>query len=150
MKQREERTRRLRAVQCEYETAVVAIAAFGERLTADPSLLSQYGLRQRDFRTLKANLEQTYAVRLFAEFETSIRSVWAEAFKRKSYPSATALLNGIAARRSIPQQRLDDVHEVRRYRNSIVHDESEDVKTIGIEDRLDRLLRFSGHLPADW
>lgn len=150
MKKREERTRRLHAVRREYETAVVAVTALGQRLSADPSFLAAFGLGQSDFRTLKANLERTFVVRLFAEFETGLRSAWANAFNRRSYPSTTHLLNGISARRSIPQQRLDDVHQVRRCRNSIVHEEGAASTEVGIHEAADRLLRFFSYLPADW
>lgn len=150
MKERERRLKRMRAVEREFDTAAVAIDALGQRLEADPSALAKHGLAQQDFRTLKGNLEATYLIRVFAEFETGLRAAWMRAFRRKSHPPVTDLLNGIAARRSISQRWLDDVHEVRVYRNSLIHEESEQVPPVEIHDAGDRLRRFFSQLPANW
>lgn len=150
MTERERRLQRLRAVQREFETAAVAIDALGARFKVDPSALASYGLTKRDFHKLQQNLEATYLVRLFAEFETTLRSAWTHAFHRVSHPRITDLHNSIAARRSIPERWLDAVHEVRVYRNSIVHEDSDKASPVAIPDACNRLCRFLSQLPARW
>lgn len=150
MKERERRLQRMRAVEREFTTAAVAIEALGKRLRGEQSALAEFSLTQRDFHALRRNLEGTYLVRLFAEFETGLRSAWVRAFRRRSHPQMRDLLNAIAGRRSVSQRWLDAVHEVRMYRNSLVHDDSEQAAPIAIEEARDRLCRFFSQLPVDW
>lgn len=150
MNAREERIARLRAVQREFETASFAVGVLGQNLRADPSTLDEVGLGLRDFRGVSANLEATYLVRLFAEFEAGLRRAWMGAFRRVSHPRISDVIDAIATRRSIPQQWLDAVHAVRAYRNSLVHDEAAQSATVDLPDACDRLCRFLSQLPARW
>jgi hypothetical protein len=141
---------RLRAVAREYEVAPVALALLADQLQEDPSALRIYKLRQRDFDRLRLNLEATYLIRLFAEFETGLREAWKDAFRRPTHPKMVDLLEAIAARCTVCQPWQDGVHKVRRYRNALVHEEGSTVEVVGILEARGHLARFFSRLPSDW
>ncbi len=60
------------------------------------------------------------------------------------------LLDAVASRCKIPYETLDNAHAVRSFRNSIVHDISEDFTEIGIQDARSHLCIYFGRLPFDW
>ena len=93
-------------------------------------------------------LEGTYVIRLFAEFETGLRLFWATI--RETEPPTQHLLDGIAARRAIPPERLANAHAVREYRNSLVHERDEEVAPISIAEAQGYLCRFFAFLPPTW
>lgn len=150
MNVREQRIGRLRAVQREFETAAIAIASLRGHLHADPSLLADRGLGIRDFRSLQSNLEATFLVRLYAEFEAGLRSAWRGAYRRTSYPRISDIIDAIAARRSVPQKWLAAVHLVRAYRNSLVHEDAAGAAGVSLQDACDHLCRFLSQLSARW
>jgi hypothetical protein len=73
MNKRDQRIERLRAVQRQYRAAVVALELLEKELRTNPSFLAAYDLRRRDATALRANLEATFFIRLFAEFESGLR-----------------------------------------------------------------------------
>lgn len=113
----------------------------------DPTVLG----REIDLRHIvraSVRLEGTYVIRLFAEFETGLRLYWATI--RQTEPPTQHLLDGIAARRAIPPERLASVHAVREYRNSLVHQRGEEVAPISIAVTQGHLCRFFAFLPPIW
>jgi hypothetical protein len=86
MSKRQVRLQRIRAVEREYLAASVAVELLDDRLRADPAFLAPYELRNRDAGSLRANLEATFFIRLFAEFEAGLRDAWARAFGRTTHP----------------------------------------------------------------
>jgi hypothetical protein len=95
-------------------------------------------------------LEGSYAVRLFAEFETGLRLYWAIA-RSTDPPSRTAhLIDGIAATRRIPDHLRKNVHRVREYRNSLIHERDEPTAPIGISECRGHLCRYFSYLPPIW
>lgn len=136
----------------EREHAAIRIAA--RRLLADvegdPTIAADAGLRPRDVQFAAARAEPTYIIRLFAEFETGLRLCWA-VVRGSDPPSRTRdLIDGIAALRHIGDYDRVGVHEVREYRNSLVHEREEPVNVINITESRHRLCRFFSHLPLDW
>lgn len=150
MSRREDRIERMRAVEREYLAAVEAIDLLAKALQADPAYLSSRDLRARDFQSLKKNLEATYLIRLYAEFESGLRDAWRNAFHQTSHPPMRDLLSAFAARRDIPQAWCDAVVAVREYRNSLVHEEREQAEAVPLNRSRSHLLRFFSFLPLDW
>ena len=80
----------------------------------------------RDLVTAVENVESTYLIRMWAEFETALRS-----YRRKftgnadDRISAIDLVNwtaGVRQGRAIAATTRDEVHEVCEYRNCLVHE----------------------------
>lgn len=99
---------------------------------------------------IRRNLEGTYLLRAFAEFETGLRLYW-EATRKKAVPSSTkGLLDGIASRQKIPSDRIDAAHAVREYRNSLIHEREDDVEPVSLSDAIADLCQFFKYLPPRW
>lgn len=56
----------------------------------------------------------------------------------------------MAAFRQIPDTHRDGAHDVRGYRNVLVHEREEPTDILSIADARHRLCRFFSHLPLDW
>ncbi len=149
MKQRDIRIARLNMVAREHGTALVAISTLDHQLRLDPSFMDAHDLLPQDVRHFRRNLEATYLVRLFAEFESCLRDLW-RSLGRHSHPSTTDLINALASRLKIRGQVLVDAHKVREYRNMIVHEDAKRLPTIPVSVAIDLLRRFVKYLPADW
>jgi hypothetical protein len=150
MKKRQLRLERLRAVEREYLTALLAVEFLREGIRTQTEILEERGLRPRDADTFSDNLEPTYLIRLFAEFEAALRDVWANGFRRSSEPPMRVLIDSVAARRGIPEADRDDVHGVRTYRNNLVHEGGEDTVPVSFKESLSALGRFLSWFPLDW
>jgi hypothetical protein len=95
------------------------------------------------------NLEATYIVRIFAEFETILRNTpRPQRFRGRQLPTRTRdLITRVASDQSIPDITRDKADNVRRLRNAIVHDSSEPYEIVTIEEALRYLSRFVAKLP---
>ncbi len=89
---------RIKKVEREYVAMYHAAERFQQAARADPTILKD-DLRQNEIGRACRNLEGTYVMRLFAEFETGIRQFWAT--KWDTEPRMVDLLDGLAARCSI-------------------------------------------------
>jgi hypothetical protein len=94
------------------------------------------------------NLEGTYVIRLFAEFETGAREYWGA--KWATDPKAVDLLDGLAARCGIPDTQRDNAHKVRDYRNSLVHERMDEPDVVPIDKARSYLCHFFSYLPPRW
>src|SRR5205809_1040402 len=72
------------------------------------------------------NLPITYFLRLFAEFEGILRDYWVNGRGRSTSPRMMDLMNSIAAYCFIGNDDLADAHEVREYRNHVIHQHLQD------------------------
>ncbi|MDB5304080.1 MAG: hypothetical protein JWM97_1629 [Phycisphaerales bacterium] len=149
MKKRDQRQRRLQMVLREYQTALIAVGILDTQLRRNPSALADYELRPKDFLNFQSNLEATYLLRLFAEFESALRSIWA-GIGKTTQPKTSDLLDGLAARRTVPTSVLHEAHDVRVYRNSLVHEDATDAAPVAFGNSIRTLLRFLGYMPPDW
>lgn len=140
---------RVKAVEREYSATRFAADQLLDRVRQDStSLVGE--LRVHDVQNASDHLEGTYIIRLFAEFETSLR-VFRSASRTKDPPSRTRdLLESVAARTSVPNDWLKDAHDVREYRNSLVHEREEETAPIPIAEARRRLCRFLSFLPLHW
>lgn len=147
---RQRRMERMRAIVREYRVAGIAARDLQALFRSDPSVLSDEQLRNEDFRHYQDNLESTYLIRLYAEFEAGLREAWGSAFGQVTSPRMRDLIDSVAARRLISEPWRDAVHDVRAYRNALVHEGGIDIPPIGLSEALGHLCRFFSALPLDW
>lgn len=140
----------MRSIMREYRIAGVAARDLQARLSADPSALSDEQLRVADFHNFRDNLAPTYLIRLFAEFEAGLREAWSLAFGQTTSPRMQDLIDSFAARRLIPAPWRAAAHDVRAYRNALVHEGGADAPPIELAEASGRLCRFFSYLPDDW
>lgn len=138
---------RIKAVEREYVAMRQAADRLLEAASADPTILLE-NLRHREIVRASLNLEGTYVVRLFAEFESGARQYWRANWATD--PKAVDLLDGLAARCGIPDTQRDNAHRVRDYRNSLVHEREEKTDRLPIALARGYLCRFFSFLPSQW
>lgn len=149
MKRREQRMERLAAVRREFQTALVALDLLAELLRKNPSALAGHNLRPKDHKNLRGNIEDTFLIRLFAEWESGLRDFWKRAV-RDSNPRTAEMIDSLASRRAVPPDVLANARSVRNFRNALVHEESANAPSVTLTDAAIRLRRFFSHLPAQW
>lgn len=140
---------RVKAVEREHAAVRCAMDYLLNAAHQDPTILARI-LRVRDIEEAFEKLEGTYVVRLFAEFETSLRTFWL-ASRGTDPPSRTRdLLDGAGARRRIPHDDIQNAHCVREYRNSLVHERDDAIDPIPISQARRYLCVFLSFLPLEW
>lgn len=112
------------------------------------SSITQNQFRVRQIGEAVKDLEATYIIRLFALFETGLRSYWKPTSGGKT-PRTYHLLQRVAARRRISNDDHQAAQVIREYRNSLVH-ESLQVEPIRLADSRGALCKFLGYLPEIW
>jgi len=144
---------RLKFVEREHRVVATAIEHL-RRAILDGQLHTPDGTTLRDLDAAGESLETTYLVRLWAEFETALLSYYRF---RTSDPEgrirAIDLANSLAGLRrgrAIADAVRDDVHEVREYRNSLVHERTDPATPVGLVEARRRLNTFLGKLPQQW
>jgi hypothetical protein len=150
MTPKQRRLGRMRAIEREWLVASIAAEDLGERLRADPSALAGERLKIADYRSFRDDLELTYFIRLFAEFEAGLREAWAIAFRQSTTPRMQDLIDSIAARCHISPSWRDDAHNIRAYRNALIHEGGEEAQPIGLREACSGLCRFFSGLPHQW
>jgi hypothetical protein len=150
MTPKQRRLERMRAIEREWRVASIAAENLGEYLRANPSALAERELRITDYRNFRDNLESTYLIRVFAEFEAGLREAWALAFRQTTSPRMRDLIDSFSARCIISQEWCDCAHEVRAYRNALIHEGDGEVQPIGIREACGWLCRFFSRVPHDW
>jgi hypothetical protein len=138
---------RIKAVEREYMAMRQAADRFREEARTDPTII-EGDLRHREIVTASTNLEGTYLIRLFAEFETGARQYWATQWD--SHPKTVDLLDGLAARCKITETHRDNAHAVREYRNALVHEREDRPKALPISEVRSYLCTFFSFLPRQW
>jgi hypothetical protein len=147
MRGKKDRIARIQAVEDEYRVIKLAIAILRAQLAGDPTLLSARGLERRSFERSVQNLEATFVIRLFAEFETGLREAWRRAWKRASRPATAQLMRTIAGRCGITGDWFNAADAVRKYRNALIHEEDESATPIPALTAGQSLRRFLSRLP---
>jgi hypothetical protein len=147
---RQYRLERMKAIEREYKVARVADRIFQQALRADPDLLFGDQLKPADARTFSENLEATYLLRLFAEFEEGLRDLWRNGYKKTKKTLTYDLIERVAAKRTIPADDKDKAHAVREYRNSIIHEEGAKPASVPFADARKCLCTYFSRLPPDW
>jgi hypothetical protein len=138
---------RIKAIEREHLPMRQAADRFGQAAMNDSTILVQ-SLRPSDLAAASRNLEGTYVIRLFAEFESGARQFWGT--KSNTEPKTLDLLDGLAARCRIPDTERASGHLVRDYRNSLVHEREDRTEPVGISTARGYLCRFFSHLAPEW
>ncbi len=140
---------RIRSVEREHAAARLAMRRLMEARDRDAAL-SDIDLKLRDARNALDRLEATYVIRLFAEFESGLRSCWA-ARRSTEAPSRTRdLMDGLSASERIPFEKQAEAHAVREFRNLLVHERRSLSTPIAISDARHHLCVFFRFLPPKW
>jgi hypothetical protein len=141
--------RRIKAVEREYYAARFSVDRTLGQVRADPTILTG-DLRAREIERAASLLEETYILRLFAVFESGLRLYLRLARNRRPPSKTEDLLNSVASRRGIPHEQLRKAHQVRDYRNDLVHERYENSDPITIKDARSHLCHFFSFLARDW
>jgi hypothetical protein len=139
------RIQRLVAVRREFEAARRAVGFFVGGWSQLVNTVDTGGLQLQDFRAALHvhGLERTYIIRLFSQFEAELRL-----FLRERVPRpAENLINRVASMQHIDADITDMVHDVRLYRNTLVHEANIPAAAVSFEDALTFLNRFLAWLP---
>ncbi|MBI3411469.1 MAG: hypothetical protein HY040_24335 [Planctomycetes bacterium] len=140
---------RIKSVERENAATRFAMDLLRAHATRDPTVL-EGEVTLRAIRHASERLDGTYLIRLFAEFKAGLRAYW-QASKSGDPPSRTRdLLDGVAASRRIPCDLLMRAHDVREFRNSLVHERDERVSPISIPIARGHLCRYFSFLPPNW
>ncbi|MEO6808301.1 MAG: hypothetical protein ABI353_04230 [Isosphaeraceae bacterium] len=150
MSLRQNRIERITGVYQEYLAARVAVDLLDQELKIDPGFLTPQGVRGRVARSLRANLETTYFIRLYAEFEGGLRDFWGNALGQDTQPPMRDLLSAITARRVIPYLWALETDKVRQFRNALVHERPAELMSMPIYDSYQSLCRYFSRLPSYW
>jgi hypothetical protein len=121
MIKRQRRIERISAVLQEYLAAKTASLLLTAQTAADSAYGYAHGWEPRAGIAFTDNLEATYIIRIYAEFEAALRDYWLTYRNQTTHPTMFQLLN-----QSIPDQRfsqdvIDNADDVRLYRNFLVH-----------------------------
>ncbi len=138
---------RIKAIEKEHAATITALDRTIQSLRQDPSTLPP-ALDMRDFLRASASLEGTYIIRLFAEFESALRSFWT--VSKKPATLTRHLVGSIAAKRDIPSGVLDNAQKVREYRNGLVHERTSDFPIMTLIQIRSFLCHFLSYLPPSW
>jgi hypothetical protein len=113
----------------------------------DPTILKAIG--HRDLMNAAGQLEGTYVVRLFAEFETCLRSYW-RICVRDTNPPAEVLVDRIGDKRRIPRSQVSNAQKVRQWRNTLVHERDQVGERVPIDVAKGHLCHYVAFLPLEW
>ncbi|WP_339744850.1 hypothetical protein [uncultured Rubinisphaera sp.] len=138
----------IREIENEYFAMELGSEYLRDAVNTDPTIVLKDD-RAKFLSVARDNLQATYFVRLYAVFENGLRDFWITHI-RKSEPQMKQLLDAVASRCKVPYEALDNAHAVRKCRNSIVHYNSKDTSSVGIQDARSHLCIYFSRLPFDW
>lgn len=131
---------RLKAVEREFRAARHAAARLkSESARLGSALPPEFSLK--DLTAAAENLEGTFLIRLFSEFEAALKS-YLRYKSRKVPDKAEHLINRVRSTARIDADVTMQVHEVRRHRNTLVHDAAGGTKQVALEVARSHLCRF--------
>ena len=144
--------KRIKAVENEFKAVRTGVNRLQTAVAVEPTLLEE-GSKPAHLNKAVRNLEGTYLVRLFAEFESALRS-YDQA--RHNDPDretrASILIDQVAGRRGqgILDQVRQGAHSVRRLRNDWAHQPGAAPLLMPITEARARLQVFLSWLPEEW
>ncbi|WP_165232136.1 hypothetical protein [Aquisphaera insulae] len=140
--------RRIKDVERECQTIRWGTDRLLSAVSDDPSLLRGH-IKQRDIRAASANLEGTFLVRIFSEFETALQQFIRDSRLRRPR-TAESMVNRVRAEGSIPLAETDAVHRVREYRNTLVHQRANPAPAVTIRQATSALCTFLSRVQGIW
>ena len=144
---------RLKATRREYFVVADAVRQVREEVQTN-QILAPLNTSIRDYDAAIHQLEPTCLVRLWAEFESALRSYRLHLVADPNDNiRAIHLINwaqGVEEGRKVDAGMRDLVHEVREYRNSLVHERDDLAPAVGIDEARRRLSTYLSKLPDRW
>jgi len=141
----------LRRVRGELEAGRFALAEVLRASKANLDFLQaahQSRVSPAELRRCADNLEITFTLRLFAEFEAVVRDFW-ETAVRPTSPDMRTLIDSVAARRAIAPDHVAAAHAIREFRNDIIHENLRDLR-FTFSDCARDLGRYLSWPPDAW
>lgn len=139
----------IKQVEVEYDRVRFAVDLLYETIRHDPSRFGDR-VKPKELQAAAENLEATYFIRLFAEFEAALRRFWRDTLGTIPPTRTRDLIDSIGARRNVAGKFIQFVHEVREYRNHLVHFEEPDSVPVNLAEARSRLCRLVSFLPPHW
>jgi hypothetical protein len=146
---------RLKRIRIELDAARYALARAEakwdiEAATAAANFRGEVTLNE--LRRAKGNLDRTFFLTLFAEFEGILLDYWQDGLGRRTKPKVSVLINRIAdsCPNPVSDTHRDDVHLVRNYRNSLVHSHAEPAAALTVAECIGRFGKYLAYLPQRW
>jgi hypothetical protein len=143
---------RVRAVENEYRSVRIAVDRLKATVAHDPTVLKN-DPTPANLSVACRNLEGTYLVRLFAEFESALRSYDRARHNDPTLKTdASILIDMIGGRRGqgISANVRHGAHVVRRVRNHWAHERDATPEPMSIAEARARLQVFLSWLPEEW
>jgi hypothetical protein len=122
MIKRQRRIERISAVLQEYLAAKTASDLLTVQTDVNPNYGRDHGWEPRAGLAFTDNLEATYIIRIYAEFEAALRDYWLTYRGQTTRPKMYQLVNQAIPDQRFSQDLIDNADDVRIYRNSLVHD----------------------------
>ena len=147
MPNRDEWLSQIKSVEREF--AVMRIAA--ERLEQSLQNMSTElpsELVLRDVRQAVSQLQGTYLIRMYAQFEAGARDFWES--QRSTQPSMRDLLDSIGAKCTISADWIANAHRVRELRNQNVHRADAIPLELLFTECRRALCQYFSRLPLNW
>ncbi len=139
---------RIKIVEGRFRAAKASVDHLFAVCQNDPTRIDRIGLRVRDIRDCANDLEDTYLIRAYAVFETTLRDYW-QVCIRRTHPPAKTLIDRVASRCTALANELKDVHTVREYRNWLVHGGTMPAK-VAMAEAKSCMCKFLRNLPPSW
>jgi hypothetical protein len=138
---------RLNTVGDEFEAARSALLLTTGRWPILHQWEEVTGQRLASFQLAERNLEATYVVRLFAEFEAILRAQYPHSRPGRPVPRRSFnLINSLGSRYAIPAPMMVEVHRIREFRHSIAHADP-GAPPVSFTDALSWLNRYLACIP---
>ncbi|HZU38361.1 MAG TPA: hypothetical protein VFA18_20720 [Gemmataceae bacterium] len=154
MIKRQRRILRISAVLQEYLAAKTASDLLTAQTKANPSYGLQQGWDPRAGVAFTDNLEATYIIRIYAEFEAALRDYWLTYRGRATRPKMYQLVNQAIPDQAFSQDVIDNADDVRQFRNFLVHDiedePGENIVTFTVPEAKSHLCAYLGRLDPAW
>ena len=153
MIKRQLRIVRINAVLQEYLAANTSAELLKEQTRSDPSYGNKRGWNPKAGIDFIINLEATYIIRIYAEFEAGLRD-YSLTFRRKdTRPTMVQLLNVAIPTQSFPQDTIYLADEVQEYRNFLVHDIEDNMSDdmpFTVQEAKKRFCAYTALLDPAW
>ena len=114
----------IRRARNEFDAARFALTHVSSELNRSPELYRKAERAKVTVSELKRcsnNIQITFIIRLFSEFEAILRDYWLEGMQRVSEPNMQRLMDWIASQCNMDAPDLAIAHQMRDYRNKVIH-----------------------------
>jgi hypothetical protein len=154
MIKRQQRLVRIANVAQEFLAAQTAANWLRGCQETDPNFGKQHGWEPKAGIQFCENMEATYIVRMYAEFEAGLRDYWQTHLNKTSHPKMAQLVGHLIPNQQFSQDVIDNANEVREYRNYLVHDMDDEVpegiREFTVLQAKQCLCAYFGRLDARW